>query len=101
MVVQEKNKSRVTVNKPALTIAFLTERDVLISLNRSRKYKPTHTRYTGLKQVGPIWFTSMSLVINGFFAKSLRYAQKIILGISTICQRLFFACPATSSGSST
>ncbi|RZB35812.1 MAG: hypothetical protein SRB2_02804 [Desulfobacteraceae bacterium Eth-SRB2] len=27
----------------------------------------------------------MSLLINGLFAQSLRYAQKIILGISTIC----------------
>jgi hypothetical protein len=29
--------------------------------------------------------SSMSLLINGLFAQSLRYAQKIILGISTIC----------------
>jgi hypothetical protein len=35
----------------------------------------------------------MSLLINGLFAQSLRYAQKIILGISNICLRLFFfAC---------
>jgi len=27
----------------------------------------------------------MSLLINGLFAQSLRYAPKIILGISTIC----------------
>ena len=27
----------------------------------------------------------MSLLINGLFAQSLRYAQKIILGISNIC----------------
>ena len=27
----------------------------------------------------------MILLINGLFAQSLRYAQKIILGISTIC----------------
>ena len=33
----------------------------------------------------------MILLINGLFAQSLRYAQKIILGISTICLRLFFA----------
>jgi len=33
----------------------------------------------------------MILLINGLFAQSLRYAQKIILGISTICLRLFFS----------
>jgi hypothetical protein len=35
--------------------------------------------------------SSMSLFINGLFAQSLRYAQKIILGISTICLWLFFS----------
>jgi len=34
---------------------------------------------------------SMSLLINGLFAQSLRYAQKIILGISNICLWLFFS----------
>jgi len=35
----------------------------------------------------------MSLLINGLFEQSLRYAQKIILGISNICLWLFFfAC---------
>jgi len=29
--------------------------------------------------------------INGFFAQSRRYAQKIILDISSICLRLFFS----------
>ena len=33
----------------------------------------------------------MILLINGLFAQSLRYAQKIILGISTICLWLFFS----------
>jgi len=33
----------------------------------------------------------MSLLINGLFAQSLRYAQKIILGISNICLWLFFS----------
>jgi len=33
----------------------------------------------------------MILLINGLFAQSLRYAQKIILGISTIYLRLFFS----------
>jgi hypothetical protein len=33
------------------------------------------------------WYTS----INGLFAQSLRYAQRIILGISTICLWLFFS----------
>ena len=33
----------------------------------------------------------MILLIYGLFAQSLRYAQKIILGISTICLRLFFS----------
>jgi hypothetical protein len=33
----------------------------------------------------------MSLLINGFFAQSLRYAQKIIPGISNICLWLFFS----------
>jgi len=33
----------------------------------------------------------MILFINGLFAQSLRYAQKIILGISTICLWLFFS----------
>ena len=33
----------------------------------------------------------MILWINGLFAQSLRYAQKIILGISTIYLRLFFS----------
>ena len=33
----------------------------------------------------------MILLINGLFTQSLRYAQKIILGISTICLRLFFS----------
>jgi hypothetical protein len=31
------------------------------------------------------------LLINGLFAQSLRYAQRIILGISTIYLRLFFS----------
>ena len=31
----------------------------------------------------------MSLLINGLFAQLLRYAQKIILEISTICLWLF------------
>jgi len=30
-------------------------------------------------------------LINGLFAQSLRYAQKIILGILTIYLRLFFS----------
>jgi len=34
---------------------------------------------------------AMSLLINGLFARSLRYAQKIILGISNICLWLFFS----------
>jgi len=34
---------------------------------------------------------SMSLLINGLFAQSLHYAQKIILGISNICLWLFFS----------
>jgi hypothetical protein len=33
----------------------------------------------------------MILLINGLFAQSLRYAQKIILGISTIYLWLFFS----------
>jgi len=33
----------------------------------------------------------MMLLINGLFAQFLRYAQKIILGISTIYLRLFFS----------
>jgi len=33
----------------------------------------------------------MILLINGLFAQSLRYAQKIILEISTICLWLFFS----------
>jgi hypothetical protein len=33
----------------------------------------------------------MILLINGLFAQSLRYAQKIILGISIIYLRLFFS----------
>ena len=33
----------------------------------------------------------MILLINGLLAQSLRYAQKIILGISTIYLRLFFS----------
>jgi len=33
----------------------------------------------------------MSLLINGLFAQSLRYVQKIILGISNICLWLFFS----------
>jgi len=36
-------------------------------------------------------YISMILLINGLFAQSLRYAQKIILRISTICLRLFFS----------
>ena len=33
----------------------------------------------------------MSLLIYGFFAQSLRHAQKIILGILNICLWLFFS----------
>jgi hypothetical protein len=36
-------------------------------------------------------FPFMRLVINGLFAQSLRYAQKINLGISDICLWLFFS----------
>jgi hypothetical protein len=31
------------------------------------------------------------LSINGYFAQSLRYARKLILGISTICLWLIFS----------
>ena len=34
----------------------------------------------------------MSLLINSIFAQSLRYAQKIIPGISAIPAVIFFAC---------
>jgi len=37
----------------------------------------------------------MSLLFSGLFAQSLRYTQKIILGISNRCLWLFFfACPS-------
>jgi hypothetical protein len=37
----------------------------------------------------PVFYSAS--ILNGLFAKSLRYAQKIILGILKICLRLFFS----------
>ena len=48
MVVQEGNRSRVTISNPALAITFLTETDILIFINRSKIYKPTYIPATTL-----------------------------------------------------
>ena len=38
-----------------------------------------------------LWSDRKCSSLNGLFAQYLRYAQKIILGISNICLRLFFS----------